>query len=192
MDTLIISIFLLTVALELLYLLLFLMTIWVPSFRFWPPPKPRSWQYFFAWFIAGIVAANFLILGLINFNSAFLPPLFDRLPFALLFFIPGMIIGAWASFQFGFRNRIGLGESLVTGGPYRYSRNPQYIGDSLNITGFMVLTNSWMVWVIGLLGILLNILAPFTEEPWLEQCFGTSYQEYKSIVSRFLGRHKNR
>jgi protein-S-isoprenylcysteine O-methyltransferase Ste14 len=50
----------------------------------------------------------------------------------------------------------------------------------------MILTNSWMVWVIGTLGVILNILAPLTEEPWLEERFGDEYREYKARVPRFI------
>jgi protein-S-isoprenylcysteine O-methyltransferase Ste14 len=187
MDLQILFLFVLTISLEILYLILFLLTLRLPGFRFWPPPGPRSWQFFTAWFIAGFVAVNFLLLGLLDFDSAFLPSLLDRLPFVLLFAIPGTTLGTWSSFQFGLGNTIGLGKSLVTGGPYRYTRNPQYLGDGLNILAFMVLTNSWMAWVVGALGITLNLLAPFTEEPWLEQRFGEAYREYKNCVPRFLG-----
>jgi protein-S-isoprenylcysteine O-methyltransferase Ste14 len=45
-----------------------------------------------------------------------------------------------------------------------------------------------MVGVIGFLGVVLNVLAPFTEEPWLEQRFGEAYLNYKRQVPRFIGR----
>jgi protein-S-isoprenylcysteine O-methyltransferase Ste14 len=179
--------FSLTLTLEFIYLLLFILTIRLPGFRFWPPPSHRSWQFFFSWFIAGLVAANFLFIGLLDFDSFFLPHLRSRLPFALAFFFFGFIIGSWAFSVFGLRATIGLGDKLLAKGPYRYSRNPQYIGDSLHIIGYMIFTNSWMVWVIGILGVLLNALAPFTEESWLEERFGTAYLEYKRKTPRFIG-----
>ena len=97
------------------------------------------------------------------------------------------MVGVWASMSFPFRATIGLGDKLITRGPYRYSRNPQYIGDSLNIAGYILLMNSWMVGIIGILGVVLNLLAPFTEEPWLEDRFGDDYRDYKRRVPRFLG-----
>jgi protein-S-isoprenylcysteine O-methyltransferase Ste14 len=180
------TIFLSTIALELLYVVLFILTIKIPGFRFWPPPSPRSWQFFLAWFIVGIVGAFGVFVGLLNFNSAFLPSFWIRFPIALVFFACGSLIGGWALSTFNFRTTLGLTDKLITRGPYRYSRNPQYIGDSLNILGFMIITNSWMVWVIGVFGIGLNILAPFTEEPWLEERFGAEYLEYKRRVPRFI------
>ena len=176
------------VAIELIYLGLFILTIKMPDFRFWPPPGPRSWQFFASWFMASVVAVIFLILGMADFDSAFLPALRQRAPFTLVLFIPGGALGFWSFASFGLRSTIGLGDRLITGGPYQYTRNPQYLGDSLNIIGFMLLTNSWMVWVIGALGVALNLLAPHTEETWLEERFGESYLAYRNRVPRwFLG-----
>lgn len=175
-----------TLALELLYTLLFVLTIKLPRFRFWPPPSHRSWQFFLAWFLAGVVAANFFLLGLLDFDSAFLHA-WLRFPLALLFLAVGSALGFWSFVTFGLRATIGLGDHLVTTGPYRFSRNPQYIGDSLSIFGYMLFTNSWMAWAIGALGVLLNLLAPFTEEPWLAQRFGVAYEQYTRRVPRYIG-----
>lgn len=54
----------------------------------------------------------------------------------------------------------------------------------------MILTNSWMVGLIGILGVALNLLAPFTEEPWLTERFGDAYLAYKRRVPRFIGRRR--
>jgi protein-S-isoprenylcysteine O-methyltransferase Ste14 len=182
--------FLTAILLELIYLGLFLLTIRLPGFRFWPPPSARSWQFFATWLIAGVVAVEFFFVGLLDYDSAFLPSLQSRLPFALLCMIVGMSIGTWAGAVFGFQSTLGLGKWLITRGPYQYSRNPQYIGDSLLALGYMIVTNSWMVGLIGLLGVILNLLAPLTEEPWLENRFGDPYREYKRRVPRFVGRRR--
>jgi protein-S-isoprenylcysteine O-methyltransferase Ste14 len=184
------ALFVLTLLFEVVYVVLFWLTIRRPDFRFWPPPKARSWQFFLAWGIVGIVGANGLLLGLLDFNSAFLPDLRSRLPAALVLAFVGSSIGLWSYVVFPLRNTFGLGEKLIVRGPYRYTRNPQYIGDSLNILAFIILTNSWMVGAIGILGILLNGLAPFTEEPWLEERFGPAYRAYKEAVPRFIGLKK--
>jgi protein-S-isoprenylcysteine O-methyltransferase Ste14 len=136
--------------------------------------------------MAGVVVAIFPFLGLLNFDSFILPNLWKRLPAASAVFVIGTVIGSWAYLSFGLRTTIGLGKQLIIRGPYRYSRNPQYIGDSLNIIAFIILTNSWMAAVVGVLGIALNYLAPFTEEPWLEEQFGDAYREYRRKVPRFF------
>ncbi len=174
------------VILELVYISLFVASIRLPGFRFWPPPSWHSWQFFAAWILALIVVGIGLYLGLLDFDSGFLPSLEWRLPFALIFFIFGTSLGTWSYQVFGFRTTLGLGPRLILSGPYRYTRNPQYIGDSLNAVAFMLFTNSWMVWIIAILGIVLNTLAPLTEEPWLEERFGDSYRAYKQSVPRFF------
>jgi protein-S-isoprenylcysteine O-methyltransferase Ste14 len=178
--------FITALVLELIYLLLFALTIRARGFRFWPPPSHRSWQLYTSWLLAGIVAVSFLFLGGLDFESFWLPSFWVRLPAAIILFTLASLIGIWIYAVFPLRATMGLGDRLITTGPYRYSRNPQYVSDSLSILGYMILTNSWMVWVIGALGVLLNIMAPFTEESWLEERFGEQYQEYKAQVRRFI------
>ena len=182
--------FFIAIVFELIYILLFILTIKLPKFRFWPPPSWRSWQFLSAWLMVGIVGVNGLLLGFLDFDSSFLPDLRTRLPVAVTFFVIGSGIGTWGYLAFGLRATLGLGDKLVIKGPYHYTRNPQYIGDSMNIIGYMILTNSWMVWIIGILGVVLNILAPYTEESWLEERYGESYLAYKHRVPRFIGRKR--
>jgi protein-S-isoprenylcysteine O-methyltransferase Ste14 len=182
----ILILFLATFVLELIYILMFILTIRGHGFRFWPPPSARSWQFFVSWFLALIVAGNFFYLGLLDFDSFGLPHFWFRLPIALILLLFSSVIGFWVYSVFPFRSTIGLGSRLVIKGPYRYSRNPQYIVDSVSALAYMLLTNSWMACVIGTLGIILNLLAPFTEEPWLEEQFGNEYREYKVNVPRFF------
>jgi hypothetical protein len=104
--------------LEVIYIGLFILTIKMPAFRFWPPPTARSWQFFMAWIVVAIVAILFFLLGLFDYDSFILPGILIRLPFALALFIVGGAIGGWASLSFPIRATIGLGDRLVTGGPY--------------------------------------------------------------------------
>jgi protein-S-isoprenylcysteine O-methyltransferase Ste14 len=190
MSAIIRNLFVVTTLMELVYVALFVLTIKLPGFRFWPPPKARSWQFFFAWLVAGLVVVYFLVLGILDFDSFILPPLPHRLPFAVGILVLGTSLGTWAFATFGLKNVIGTAGGLVTNGPYRYTRNPQYIGDSFSIIGYIVLTNSWLVLIMGLLGIILNLLAPYAEEPWLEAQYGESYREYRRQVPRFIGKVK--
>ncbi len=178
--------FLSTVIIELIYIVLFVLTIRRHNFRFWPPPSARSWQFFVSWFLALVVVVNFLFIGLLDFDSFWLPSLWLRLPIVVILALFSSVIGFWVYTVFSFRSTLGLGNKLVVNGPYRYSRNPQYIIDILGALAFIILVNSWMAGVIGALGIVLNLMAPFTEEPWLEERFGHEYLEYKARVPRFI------
>lgn len=121
---------------EVFYIAMFLLTINSQDFRFWPPSSARSWQFFVSWIVAGLVAVLYFFLGFLGFDSFILPDFWDRFPISLGFLIAGGMLGIWASLSFPFRATIGLGDKLITKGPYRYSRNPQFLGDSLLIIGY--------------------------------------------------------
>ena len=78
---------------------------------------------------------------------------------------------------------------LVTNGPYRYVRNPMYIGVALVILGQACFFRS--VHVLGyavLMLITAHLFVVFYEEPTLERQFGKSYEEYRRTVPRWLPR----
>ena len=79
--------------------------------------------------------------------------------------------------------------ALVTSGVYRFTRNPQYLGDIALVAGYAILCNSQFVYITGLIGILWFLLAPFTEEPWLRREYGEAYERYASRVPRFITFH---
>jgi protein-S-isoprenylcysteine O-methyltransferase Ste14 len=76
---------------------------------------------------------------------------------------------------------------LVVTGPYRYTRNPIYIGLVLVYFGLAIALTS--VWVLLLLIPVLLILqrgVVAREEAYLERKFGDSYRKYRSRVPRWL------
>ena len=77
--------------------------------------------------------------------------------------------------------------TLITQGPYRYSRNPQYLALTLLYSGLALLTAS--AWVLVLLVPTLVVMTYGVvkkEEAYLERHFGDEYREYKSRVRRWL------
>src|SRR6266852_8989499 len=77
--------------------------------------------------------------------------------------------------------------TIVEAGPYRFTRNPIYLGMVLGLIGLAIAFNS--LW-------LLVMLVPFTlairygvvarEEPYLERKFGDAYRQYRARVRRWL------
>ncbi|MGH6720091.1 MAG: methyltransferase family protein [Alphaproteobacteria bacterium] len=77
--------------------------------------------------------------------------------------------------------------ALVTDGPYRFSRNPIYVGLALGYAGLAVVIDS--AWLLALLVPLLAILHVGVirrEEAYLEAKFPDAYRAYTRRVRRWL------
>jgi protein-S-isoprenylcysteine O-methyltransferase Ste14 len=77
--------------------------------------------------------------------------------------------------------------ALVLHGPYRFTRNPMYVGLGLCYLGATLLVNS--AWPLVLLPVLIGlvqrwVIAP--EEAYLERRFGAEYRAYRTRVRRWL------
>jgi hypothetical protein len=55
------------------------------------------------------------------------------------------------------------------------------------IVGYVVLTDSHLAAIVGAVGAVWFLLAPFAEEPWLEEQYGAAYRRYRQQCPRFLG-----
>ena len=76
---------------------------------------------------------------------------------------------------------------LATDGPYRYTRNPGYLGLALLYSGIAVLRNS--LWAIVPLPLVLYVIQREVigrEERYLERSFGEEYLAYKARVRRWV------
>jgi protein-S-isoprenylcysteine O-methyltransferase Ste14 len=77
--------------------------------------------------------------------------------------------------------------SLVTGGPYRFTRNPIYLGLFLIYLGFTLLAGTlwgliaspFLIWTITQAVI-------HAEEIYLEEKFGEQYKQYRSRVRQWI------
>jgi protein-S-isoprenylcysteine O-methyltransferase Ste14 len=77
--------------------------------------------------------------------------------------------------------------ALVTGGPYRISRNPIYLSLSLLHLGLGVWVNS--LWIVAMLAPVLVVMSfgvIAREERYLARKLGEPYLQYKSAVRRWL------
>jgi protein-S-isoprenylcysteine O-methyltransferase Ste14 len=76
---------------------------------------------------------------------------------------------------------------LVTYGPYRWSRNPMYVGFVAMFVGFALMMNS--VWPIALLPsviVALELIVITREERYLRTIFGPVYEDYCRRVNRWM------
>jgi protein-S-isoprenylcysteine O-methyltransferase Ste14 len=79
-------------------------------------------------------------------------------------------------------------DKLTTAGPYRWSRNPQYVGWFLFLLGFAL--NDWSLWCLAALlaiAVSLHVLV-LVEEEHLLRTFGEQYVEFCRQVPRYAGR----
>lgn len=158
-----------------------------PSRRVWPPPGRDSWEFRVVWGLTLISTVGIFLTGVLDWNSG---PLghWLRLPAGALFMLGGLLYARWGMTTLGMHATLGLEGTLVEGGPYRWSRNPQYVGDITALLGWGILCNSLPTWIVSFLGAGWFALAPFTEEPWLRLQYGQAYDAYRQRLPRYLGR----
>lgn len=77
--------------------------------------------------------------------------------------------------------------TLVTSGPYRFTRNPMYVGLTLEYLGVAAARlDVWPVILLPLLLAYINFVVIPVEEQNLRGVFGDAYQEYGARVGRWL------
>jgi protein-S-isoprenylcysteine O-methyltransferase Ste14 len=77
--------------------------------------------------------------------------------------------------------------AVVTSGPYRFSRNPLYMGLAVVYLGLTLALDTW--WGIILLALVLIVMHQGViqrEERYLERKFGDGYRQYRAAVRRYL------
>jgi protein-S-isoprenylcysteine O-methyltransferase Ste14 len=76
---------------------------------------------------------------------------------------------------------------LVVGGPYRFVRNPMYIGAGLALAGAALFYQSpQLLGYTGLFFLMTHVFVVFYEEPTLKRSFGEEYAAYCRSVRRWL------
>ena len=76
---------------------------------------------------------------------------------------------------------------LVLTGPYRFTRNPMYLGLTTVYFGAALVLN--MAWALVLLPVVLGVLTVFVierEERYLLSAFGGGYEHYRQRVRRWI------
>src|SRR5512134_1817069 len=115
-------------------------------------------------------------------------------PVGWVLFLVGAAIAAWCVAVFITRGRgtpapFDPPQEFVASGPYRYVRNPMYIGAILALSGSgLVVGSAAIVLLAGVFWLLAHILVLVYEEPDLQRRFGAAYARYKREVRRWLPR----
>jgi protein-S-isoprenylcysteine O-methyltransferase Ste14 len=165
--------------------LLLLRTLLAPPFRIWPTPEPGSWQSLTFWgLFRGSWLATFVIAAL-DWNAV---PLLDwtRYIVALPLGLAGLFITVRGYFNLGLGNTYCGADGLVTGGLYRFSRNPQYTASIVGLIGLSLGANSVLTIAMSTVLFSAYLLMALVEEDWLKQLYGAPYRDYCRETARFL------
>ncbi|HZT46457.1 MAG TPA: methyltransferase [Hyphomicrobiaceae bacterium] len=164
---------------------LLVLTLTCPRLRIWPTPGPGSWQSYVFWPL-------FRSLNVLCFAVALL----DRgrvvgLPLWLRAAALALLAGSLALFVYSFRvlgrdNSYGAQEGLVTGGIYRWTRNPQNAMLIVVYGCLAVAADGPSTYVLCAAMMAAYALMVLAEEPWLGAVYGEPYRRYCRRVPRFF------
>ena len=77
--------------------------------------------------------------------------------------------------------------AIVAGGPYRFTRNPIYLGMMLGLIGLAIAFDSlWLLLALIAFYLVIRYGVVAREEAYLERKFGDAYLAYKARVRRWL------
>ena len=209
------TVFFVTLAAEILSTVAVVVSILFPQRRIWPPSETHSWPGYLMWGFFLISAVGAVALGIVDWGSMSLAP-WVRWVVGIPLWCGGNVLATWAVAALGMASTFGVerkrsgtfgiegkqsgtfgmegkrsdssgdGGALVRRGPYRFSRNPQYVGFIIGLIGWAFVASSALTLVVSLVGVVPLVLVPFAEEPWLAARYGAAYEEYKRTVPRFI------
>lgn len=134
-----------------------------------------------------------ILVDIFTFPADIIPPPYNLV--GILFIPVGMLLVIWANYALLHIGKIGLRDrepiqrpsNLVLVGPYRFTRNPIYLGCLLMLLGLVIV---WSSVVTAFLLILVYIVFRYVfikrEETILEEEFGDEYRDFKKRVRRWV------
>jgi protein-S-isoprenylcysteine O-methyltransferase Ste14 len=108
-----------------------------------------------------------------------------------LLVVAGFLLRVWATYHF-YEHRMGVirlapQNTLLTTGPYRWTRNPLYLGGNVFIFLGAALTLGTPGGILlAALGLIPTHFMILREERQLEEKFGEEWRRYKSRVRRWV------
>ncbi|UPM42818.1 methyltransferase family protein [Halocatena salina] len=155
--------------------------------QLWPPGE-KTRAYYLHWTLVWLFNGSLVTVAVLDWNAWLLPrpgTLFAGVVLAVV----GTAVFLRSASVMRSAEMTGVTGELYTGGPYAYSRNPQYVGMIVGIVGAALLVNSVWVAVLAAAHIGWVVLLPRAEEPHLRAAYGEAYEQYTARVPRFVGDH---
>ncbi len=136
----------------------------------------RTWQWLAAWLSR---------MGWLSFNAATI----TVLVLGTLFALAGASLRTWAAAYLGsgvVQDSAMHGDRMVAAGPYRYMRNPLYLGTFIHTFALALLMQpTGALFCIVVIGIV-QLRLMFAEESFLAAKLGEPYREYCAEVPRII------
>jgi protein-S-isoprenylcysteine O-methyltransferase Ste14 len=114
-----------------------------------------------------------------------------RMAVAVILIVSGLVLDMWSMGAFRKRGTAVQpwkpSTALVAEGPYRFSRNPIYVGFALSYVGLALALQSWLALAFLPLALIVvdrGVIA--REERYLSAKFGAPYEAYRARVRRWL------
>lgn len=114
----------------------------------------------------------------------------DPLGFGVLML--GLLLLMWCVREFYVAGRGTLApwtppKHLVVSGPYRYCRNPMYVGVGLMVVGWAALYRSTLLLLYAAgISVAFHLRVVLAEEPWAARTFGEAWSAYRARTPRWL------
>jgi protein-S-isoprenylcysteine O-methyltransferase Ste14 len=151
----------------------------------WWPPGDRTPAYYVHWTLVGVFDVSLLATAILDFGAWGLPAPASSV--GLLAALLGTAVFVWGARAMDSAETMGVTGDLYTGGPYAYTRNPQYVGMIVGVSGFALAVDSAFVAGLAAAHVGWVLLLPRAEEPHLRAEFGDEYDRYATRVPRFVG-----
>ena len=137
--------------------------------------------------LRSLTAIPFILILVYLARPTFTSALVGAIPLIL-----GEFLRLWAVGYAGGATRsrtLGAASDLVTTGPYAHVRNPLYLGNLLLSLGVCVIANVYWMIIVLLVGYFIQYLPIIaSEEAYLRDFCGATYQTYYAAVPRFIPR----
>jgi protein-S-isoprenylcysteine O-methyltransferase Ste14 len=164
-----------------LFLALYLLGFWAPWEFLWRAPGTRPGTVWLA--LSTLLART----GWVGLSSATV----IVTCLALACMTVGAVLRVWGTAYLSvgvMSGRVMQGKQVVAAGPFRFVRNPLYLGSGLFGVGvsFLMPPSGALFYVIAM-G-LLTLLLVRGEERFLSSQMGTAYEQYRRLVPRFVPR----
>jgi len=152
----------------------------------WWPPGERTPAYYCHWTLVAVFNVSLVATAVLDWRVwglASSVSLASGVTLAVL----GTVVFVWGGRTMRSAETMDVTGALYTDGPYAYTRNPQYLGMSVGITGFALVADSLFVAILAAVHIGWVLLLPRAEEPHLREGFSDAYEQYAAQVPRFVG-----